>query len=493
MASILKTKDLRKTYPGVVALDDVSFEVEEGEVHALVGENGAGKSTLIKVITGAITPDSGEILFDGKPWKSLTPALSRSVGIEAIYQEFNLVPYLSVAENVFIGQRATPGPIVSFSKLNDKTKEVLSAYDVEIDPAARVSSLSIAKMQLVEITKAIARNARLLIMDEPTAPLTENEVEALFGIVAKLKKEGVTIIYISHRLDEIFSISDRVTVMRDGQYVITEQTKNMTKEKLIYHMVGREMTETFSGREIKYGEPVLEVKNVCGNGVKDISFTLRKGEILGLAGLVGAGRTELARVIFGAEKCDAGEILVDGRPVKIKSPGKAIALGIGLLTEDRKAQGVLLRLSIKWNTSITVLKQISNAFAVTSGRREKSLVEELKDSLKIKTPSIEQLVVNLSGGNQQKVALAKWLASKSKILIFDEPTRGIDVGAKQEIYTLMNELAGQGMGIILISSDMEEILGISDRLIVLSEGKYAGTLEKDRFSQTEVLKLASGE
>jgi ribose transport system ATP-binding protein len=493
MSELLEIKNLTKTYPGVVALGGVSLSVRQGEVHALVGENGAGKSTLIKAITGAIQPDDGEIIFDGKSYKSLTPAVSRGAGIEAIYQEFNLVPYLSVAENIFIGQKLTPGPLINFSKLNQKTREVLSAYDVDIDPSERVAMLSVAKKQLVEITKAAQRNAKLLIMDEPTAPLTDNEVDALFGIVEKLKKAGVTIIYISHRLEEIFSISDRVTVMRDGEYVTTEETKKVSKEKLIYHMVGRKMSETFPRRKIKYGEPALELKNISGNGVKDISLTLREGEILGLAGLVGAGRTELARVVFGAEKSDSGEIFVGGKSVKITSPRKAIGLGIGLLTEDRKAQGVLLGMSVKWNTSITVLRKLSGALTVINGGKEKALVTKLKDSLMIKTPSIEQLAVNLSGGNQQKVALAKWLASESRILIFDEPTRGIDVGAKQEIYGLMNDLAEQGVGIIIISSDMEEILGMSDRLLILSEGGYAGTLEKNEFSQEEVLRLASGE
>jgi ribose transport system ATP-binding protein len=493
MGTILEVKNVVKTYPGVIALNNVSLDIQQGEIHALIGENGAGKSTIIKTITGAIAPDDGEITISGKSYKSLTPQISRAEGIEAVYQEFNLAGSLTVAENIFIGQKLGKGPIFNLETLFAKAKEVLSMYDVDINPAEKVRDLTIARMQLVEIAKAVARNAKLLILDEPTAPLTDNEVSTLFSIIKKLNADGVTIIYISHRLEEIFELTDRVTVMRDGQTVGTDHTKNLNKEKLIEMMVGRTLQEAFPQRNINYGAELLELKNVSGNGVDDISFKLREGEIIGLAGLVGAGRTELARIIFGADKKESGEIFVRGEKVDIDSPAIAIKHGIGFLTEDRKAQGVLLSVSVKWNTTISVLRRISGALGFINSAKEKRITNDLTNSLSIKTPSIEQLVKNLSGGNQQKVALAKWMASDSKILIFDEPTRGIDVGAKHEIYLLINALAEKGVGIIIISSEMEEILGVSDRLIVLHEGKIAGRLEKNEFSQVNVLKLASGE
>lgn len=492
MVKILSLENINKSYPGVKALNNVSFELEEGEVHALIGENGAGKSTLIKVITGAIMPDSGTISFENTDYSAMTPMVSRKLGIEAIYQEFNLAPALTVAENIFMGERLEKSPLLNRKKMNEKAKEILNMFDVDISPTKEVKELSVAYMQLVEIAKAIARNAKLLIMDEPTAPLTDNEVELLFGIISKLKKRGVTIIYISHRLDELFRVSDRVTVMRDGMVINTKKTIEHTKETLIYDMVGRKLTESYPKRTNPYGETVLELKDVCGNGVNNISFSLRQGEVIGFAGLVGAGRTELARVIFGADKKDSGDILVDGKAVHLKSPKEALENGIGLLVEDRKAQGVFLSQSILWNETVTILKKISSMLVINRKEESKRALA-LRETLQIKTPSLHQLAGNLSGGNQQKVALAKWLASECKILIFDEPTRGIDVGAKQEIYHLINQLASDGIAIIIISSDMEEILGMSDRLIILSEGKIAGRLEREEFSQEKVLKNASGE
>jgi ribose transport system ATP-binding protein len=493
MGAILKTSHIFKTYPGVIALNDVSVEIEEGEIHGLIGENGAGKSTLIKTITGAVTPDSGIITVSGRDYKSLNPAASRKIGVEAVYQEFNLAPSLSVAENIFVGEKLSKGIFFNRKETNRRAAEILGMYDVDIDPSDLVQGLTVAKRQLVEIAKAVAGDAKLLIMDEPTAPLTDNEVATLFSIIRRLKEKGVTIIYISHRLEELFEITDRVTVMRDGEVIGTDRTEKLTKDSLISMMVGRNMNEAYPQKKVAPGADLLELRGVSGNGDRDISFMLREGEILGIAGLVGSGRTELARLIFGLDRKDGGEILIRGQKAAIKSPRRAIERGIGFLTEDRKTQGVLLSLSVRWNITAGILKKLSNAIGAVDSSKEKDVVSGLKDSLNIRTPSIEQLVKNLSGGNQQKVALAKWLASDSGILIFDEPTRGIDVGAKHEIYMLMKTLAEKGAGIILISSEMEEILGMSDRLIVLYEGRISGILKKEDFSQISVMKLASGE
>lgn len=492
MENILSLKNIVKTYPGVKALDNVSLEVKKGEVLALIGENGAGKSTLIKTITGAIQPDFGEINVDGKAISVMTPILSQELGIAAVYQEFNLAASLSVAENLFMGVRINKGPFFSRRQLNKKAQEILGLFNADIRPSTEVKELSVAYMQMVEIAKALARDAKLLIMDEPTAPLTADEVEVLFGIIEKLKERGVTIIYISHRLDELYQVADRVTVMRDGAVIATRKIEDISKDELIYLMVGRELKEQFPVRNVEYGPEILRVENLTGNGVSNISFSLQRGEVLGLAGLVGAGRTETARLIFGADKKESGEIYIDGKLVNIKSPYEAIRNGIGLLTEDRKVQGLLLRLSIKWNISIPILKQLSN-FSFIRRKEEEAIVRREKEQLRIKTPSINQIAGNLSGGNQQKTAIGRWLAKESRILIFDEPTRGIDVGAKHEIYQLINRLAAEGLGIIIISSEMEEILGMTDRMIVLAEGRVMGTLEKSEYAQEQVLKYASGE
>lgn len=492
MGNLLEVRNVTKTYPGVLALNNVSFDVRPGEVHALIGENGAGKSTLIKVLTGAIEPDSGEINYAGQKYDKMTPALSRSAGIAAIYQEFNLAPSVTVAENIFIGARLNDGAFVDFKKLYAEAEKVLSNFHVKISPKATVNELTVAYKQLVEIAKAIAQDAKLIIMDEPTAPLTDDEVDNLFEIVAKLKARGCAIIFISHRLEELFRISDRVTVMRDGEVISTRNTCEITKHDLIKDMVGRDLSETYPSRNVAYGDVMLKVKDISGNIVQPISFELRKGEVLGLAGLVGAGRTELARLIFGADKKDGGEVWVDGKLAHIASPCDAVEAGIGLVSEDRKLNGVLLRKSISDNITVPILKRLSKGLFLNKSR-EKQCVEKYKDALRIKTPSIHQLVGNLSGGNQQKVALSKWLAAECKVLILDEPTRGIDVGAKQEIYQLINQLAEQGLAIIIISSDMEEILGMADRLLILYEGRMTGALEKKDFEQTTVLRYASGE
>lgn len=488
MDAILSLKHITKLYPGVVALNDFSVDFMPGEVHALLGENGAGKSTLIKVISGAIAPERGEIVFKGKKYSKMTPAISRGEGIEVIYQEFNLVDTLSVAENICLGEKY--GRFVNFKKMEEKAAEIFERFKIDIDPKATVESLSTAHKQIVEISKAISKKCDLLIMDEPSAPLTVNEVDAMFDIVRTLKAQGITIIYISHRMDEIFTIADRVTVMRDGGFVKTLTVKDTDRNELISLMVGRELSGTYPVPEKRYKEELFRAEGIYGNGDKDISFSLRKGEILGLAGLVGAGRTELARIIYGADAAEKGRIYLEGKEITIKSTSDAIRNGIGLIPEDRKQQGCFLEQSIEWNIAFNNIRNISKSGFVNS-RQVKEVSEKYCDILRIKTPSMEQLVKNLSGGNQQKVVIAKTLATRSKVIIFDEPTRGIDVGAKHEIYELMCSLADEGIGIIMISSDMEELLGMSQRILVMAEGRISGELEKEDFSQETVLKYAS--
>jgi ribose transport system ATP-binding protein len=488
---VLSLENITKKYPGVLALNNVSIDFLEGEVHALLGENGAGKSTLIKAVAGAIDIDSGKIIIEGQEYPKVTPSLSRSLGIEVIYQEFNLVPALSVAENIYLGEKSEKSLLFSAKEIEEKAVKVLDQFGLNIDPRSIVQDLSIAEQQIVEIAKAVSKNVKILIMDEPSAPLSVSEVEMMFKIITNLKKNGVTVIYISHRLEEVFRISDRVSVMRDGCYVATKNTKETNRQELIKLMVGRELKESYPPRKNPPGEIALEVKNLGGNGDRNISFSVRKGEILGISGLVGAGRTELAQLLFGAAYMEQGEILIDGNPIKIMSPSDAIKHKIGLLTEDRKGQGLFLEMAVKWNIVFPIVKQISK-YGVVNTKKENEIASHFKERINIKTPSLTQKVINLSGGNQQKVVLAKSLAAESDILIFDEPTRGIDVGAKQEIYHLMTELADSGKTILMISSDMEELLGMSDRIIVLCEGELAGEVSKDKFNQNFILDLASG-
>lgn len=487
---ILSVKGITKRYPGVVALDNFSLELKEGEVHALVGENGAGKSTLIKCLSGAIQPEEGMITLDEKEYKGMTPKISREHGLEVVYQELNLIDGLTVAENVCFGEKY--GKFVDFKTLNKKTREIFDKMNVTIDPKKLVFTLSTAQQQLVEIAKSVSKNCRILVLDEPTAPLTNTEVEILFSIVDILKKNKVTIIYISHRLDEIFQISDRVTVMRDGEYITTINTADTNRQELINLMVGRELTESYPQRSNIQDEKILDVQKVCGLGDQNINLHVNRGEIVGLAGLVGAGRTELARMIFGADKMDSGKVLIEGKEVHITSPKSGIKNGIGLIPEDRKQEGCLLEFGIDWNIALSHLPDISKGMIVSTAKEREQALEYQK-KLKIKTPYINQLVRNLSGGNQQKVVLAKTLVTDSDIIIFDEPTRGIDVGAKQEIYALMTQLADEGKGILMISSDMEELLGMSDRIYVLSEGRNAGELRREEFSQVRIMEMISEE
>ncbi|MFA9422082.1 MAG: sugar ABC transporter ATP-binding protein [Sedimentibacter sp.] len=485
---ILALKNITKCYPGVVALDDVSIDFKKGEVHALVGENGAGKSTMIKTIAGAITPDKGSIIFEGQEYITMTPAISRSLGIEVVYQEYNLIGPLSAAENICFGEKH--GKFVNNKLINKKAKALFDQFRVDINPNTPVRDLASAQRQIVEIAKAVSKDAKVLILDEPTAPLTVSESERLFEIISMLKSKGVTIVYISHRLDEIFRISDRVSVMRDGKYIKTLNISETNKHDLITCMVGRELSDTYPTRKNEIGEVVLRAENICTDVIKEVSFEVRKGEILGVSGLVGSGRTEMARAIFGADKKKCGNVYVNGKKVNACMPKHAISFGIGLIPEDRKRQGVFLEQSITWNCSIVNIKNISNGLVVDS-KKEVEIATYYKNTLGIKTPSLNQQVKNLSGGNQQKVVIAKTLAADSSIIFFDEPTRGIDVGARYEIYLLMNKLAEEGKCIIMISSDMEELLGMSDRIIVFSAGILEGELKRSEFDQNLILELSS--
>lgn len=493
-APLLRMAGIRKQYPGVLALDDVSFELRAGEVHALVGENGAGKSTLMKILAGAEQPDAGSIVLDGVPLTLHNPIEGMAAGVSIIYQEFNLVPSMSVEENIFLGREPVYGPgLVNWREMRRRATELLASLQAPIDPAAMLETLSVAQQQMVEIAKAVSVDARVIAMDEPTATLTDHEIEHLFDLIRRLRADGKGIIYISHRLDEIDLIADRVTVLRDGKFVSCDDKAKLDRAEIIKRMVGRELTSQFPPRAAAIGEVRLRVDGLTRYGViADVGFQVRAGEVVGLAGLVGAGRTEVARAIFGADPLDAGQVTIDGQPVRIRHPRDAVRAGIGLVTEDRKSQGLVLDMVIRENTTLANLDAVSSAGVIRRGA-EVAAADEYVRSLDIRTPSIEQAARNLSGGNQQKVVLAKWLFTAAKILIFDEPTRGIDVGAKHEIYELMNRLAERGVAILMISSELEEILGMSDRVLVMHEGRLAGELSREEARPERVMMLATGE
>ncbi|WP_411826867.1 sugar ABC transporter ATP-binding protein [Luteolibacter sp. AS25] len=487
----LQLKNITKTYPGVVALDNVSLDIIEGEVHALVGENGAGKSTLIKTCTGAITPDQGTIVIKGKEFTGLTPITSAENGVGVIYQEFNLVDQLSVAENIFLGRAIRKGLAIDRKAMESEAAKIFEQFDINIDPKELVGNLTLGFQQLVEIAKAISQNARLLIMDEPSAPLTHTEVHALYAMVEKLKANGVTIIYISHRMDEIFRLSDRVTVLRDGQMIKTMNTADTNLDDLVTLMVGRELKETYPARKhCITDEVLLTVENLSGEIVNGINLEIKRGEVLGLAGLIGSGRTELAELLFGYKIRKTGRVTLEGKEVNPRIPKDAIATGIALVPEDRKKLGALLDFSIRENISVSVLERISKFFTVDT-KEEKKIGEHYKQSINIKTPDLKQKIKNLSGGNQQKVIIAKWLATHPELVIFDEPTRGIDVGAKSEIYALVNSLVESGKAVLMISSEMEEVMGMSDRILVLHQGKITGELLRKDFNQETIMGFAS--
>lgn len=489
---VLELEHIRKEYPGVIALKDVTLQLRRGEVLGLIGENGAGKSTLIKCCSGAVIPTSGKIKINGKEYDRMTPQLAAENGIAIIYQEFNNVGELSAAENLFLGRPIRKGMVIDKKAMEEEAAKAFEQLQIKIDPHELVKNLSVGYQQMIEIAKAIQQNAQVLIMDEPSAPLTNNEVENMFKVVELLREKGVSIIYISHRLEEIFRLSDRIEVIRDGEYVDTLITPEATVDQLIKMMVGREMTQKFPERKpcVDKSKVVLELKNVYGNGDKDMSLKIHAGEVLGLGGLVGAGRTELAEVIFGAKPKTSGQIFLNGEEINPKSPREAIDLGIALVPEDRKRHGALLTNSIKNNINMPIYKRISKASVIDSAT-EKATAEKYREEIQIKCPGVYQLVKNLSGGNQQKVILGKWLAADSQLIIFDEPTRGIDVGAKYEIYKLINDLVESGRSVLMISSEMEELIGMSDRIIVLAEREMTGELEKEEFNADTIMTMAS--
>ncbi|MBE5773570.1 MAG: sugar ABC transporter ATP-binding protein [Clostridiales bacterium] len=489
---VLELEHIRKEYPGVIALKDVTLQLRKGEILGLIGENGAGKSTLIKCCSGAVIPTSGKIKINGKEYDRMTPQLASENGIAIIYQEFNNVAELSAAENLFLGRPIRKGISIDRKAMEREAAKAFEQLQIKINPREQMKNLTVGYQQMVEIAKAIQQNAQVLIMDEPSAPLTNNEVENMFKVVNLLREQGVSIIYISHRLDEIFRLTDRIEVIRDGEYVDTLITKEANVDLLIRLMVGREMTQKYPARKscVDESKVVLELKNVYGNGDKDMNLKIHAGEVLGLGGLVGAGRTELAEVIFGAKPKDSGQIIFNGKEINPKSPREAIDLGIALVPEDRKRHGALLGNSIKDNINMPIYKRISKFSVINSGI-EKKTAEKYREEIQIKCPTINQMVKNLSGGNQQKVILGKWLAADSQLIIFDEPTRGIDVGAKYEIYKLINALVESGRSVLMISSEMEELIGMSDRIIVLAERQMTGELTKEQFNADTIMAYAS--
>jgi rhamnose transport system ATP-binding protein len=492
--SLLSVSAIAKSFAGVHALRGVSFDLHPGEVHALVGENGAGKSTLIKVMTGAHAPDAGTIEIDGRPVVHNSPLLSRSLGIAAIYQQPALFPDLTVAENMALGvESGGLWRLVDWRGRRARAKELLDRIGARIDPDAPAGTLTMPEQQMVEIARSLGGRAKVLIMDEPTASLPEHEVENLFRVVRDLKAQGVGIIYISHRLDELYALADRVTVLRDGQTVATKPMKDMARAELIRLMVGREISAIFPKREVTPGDVVLETRSLdCrDSGLRGISLSIRAGEILGLAGLVGAGRTELARVLFGLTPATGGGILLGGKPITVRTPSEAVDLGIAYVPEDRRRHGVILEMPIAANTTLAVLRRLSRG-GLLDFARERELASDYVMKLAVKTPSIDAAAGTLSGGNQQKVALARWLATEPKLLILDEPTQGIDVGAKAEIHKLMGDLAARGLAILMISSELPEVLGMSDRVGVMRGGALVGTLSRADATQERVMALALG-
>ncbi len=494
MSNLLKLTDITKSFAGVRALKGVSFELGAGEVHALVGENGAGKSTLIKVITGAHQPDSGTLEIGGEIVRHHSPAHSRALGVAVIYQQPALFADLTVAENIALHLEPRGGwRTVNWGRRRAVARELLARIGSDISPDAEVRRLTMPQQQLVEIAKALGGSAKILIMDEPTASLSDREVTQLFGVIRTLRSQGVGIIYISHRLEELGQIADRVTVLRDGSYVGTYPMAGVTRSELIRHMVGRELDAIFPKIDVDLGPAVLELQNLscAASGVRNVSLTVRAGEILGLAGLVGAGRTELARVLFGLTPADSGQILLNGQPVAIRSPRQAVHLGIAYVPEDRRRHGVILEMPVAHNMTLASLRQVSSG-GWLSFRRERGLARSLVQRLGVKTASVGAATGTLSGGNQQKVALARWVNTEPKVIVLDEPTQGVDVGAKSEIHRLMGELAQRGLAILMISSELPEILGMSDRIAVMHAGQIAGVLDRDQATQERVIELALG-
>lgn len=487
----MELSDVSKSFPGVKALDSVAFRLKAGEVHALLGENGAGKSTLMKIISGIYHRDSGSYLIEGSEVGDLTPKRAQELGIAIIHQELNMCTDLTVAENMFLGREQSSLGVVRQRDMDSRAREVLDQLKIDIDPTTVVKKLPVSKQQMVEIAKALSTNARILIMDEPTSALTDREITELFRIIRDLKAKGCAIVYISHRLEELKEIADRVSIFRDGRYITTKAYAETTLDEIIALMVGREITEKYPSIHMERGQRILEVKDLSSGMVKNASFELYAGEIIGLAGLMGAGRTELVRALFGAEPIETGEILLDGKQLKIRTPMDAIRSGIVLGPEDRKKEGLCTELSIRENIGLANLDRIGGPLGIVNSSAEKALTEKAVKDLHIKTPSSEQTAKNLSGGNQQKVVLGKWLVRDARVVIFDEPTRGIDVAAKVEIYAIMNELKARGIGVLFVSSEMPEVMGMSDRILVMCNGRITGDLKASETTQDEILRHAT--
>ena len=492
MTLAIAVDGISKRYPGVVALDAVSLDVHAGEVHALCGENGAGKSTLMKIMAGAEKPDEGEVRVDGRPTGPLDPISARRLGVGIIYQELSLFPTMSVLDNLFTSrQPVTRWGLLDRPRMRTEATALLARLNTEVPLDAPVGSLSIASQQMLEIARALAEECRVLIMDEPTGTLSERETRVLFTLIRTLRAQGVAIIYISHRLDEVFELADRISVMRDGRLVSTAPTSEMTRERLITLMVGRDIDEQAVRAPSAPGEVLFEARGLTAPHLSPVDLTVRRGEIVGLYGLVGAGRTSLLRLVFGADAPSGGEMTLEARPFRPRTPLDAIERGVGFVTEDRKGQGLVLGLGVRENVTLAALGRFTHA-GLVNGPAETEAAQRVVDDLHVKTPSLEQRVANLSGGNQQKVVVARWLLTDSRLLLFDEPTRGVDVGAKQEIYQLMNHLAGEGRGILMSSSDLPEILAMSDRILVMHEGRLAGEVARGDATQERILRLATG-
>ncbi|MCM3177240.1 sugar ABC transporter ATP-binding protein [Cytobacillus horneckiae] len=491
---IVEMKQIHKSFYSVNVLRGVDFDLFSGEIHALMGENGAGKSTLVKILTGIHKSNQGEIFYKGNQTEFSSPKDAEKNGVAVIHQELNIIPYLTVAENMFLGKelKAKPFGILKTKEMNQRTKDYLNRLGIDMDPQKSAGELSVGQQQMIEIARAIAANTEVLIMDEPTAALTDREIETLFKVMDQLRQEGVAIIYISHRMEEIFRMCNRITVLRDGQSIGTKNTNETNFEEIVKMMVGRELGERFPDRTADIGDTYFSVENLSLEGVfNNISFDVKKGEILGVAGLMGAGRTEIMEAIFGARKKSSGTIVLDGKELSIKKPHHAIRAGIGFITEDRKDEGLVLGLTVRENLSIPNLKTLSNQ-TIMSDKKEKQFSKDMIEKLRIKTSSSEQEVKSLSGGNQQKVVFGKWLGINPKLLILDEPTRGVDVGAKKEIYSIMNEETKKGKSIIMVSSELPEILGMSDRIMVIHEGKVTAILDKADANQEKIMEAATG-
>lgn len=495
MTALLEMKNISKSFPGVKVLDQVQFSLEAGEIHALMGENGAGKSTLMKILGGIYAKDKGSIYIKGLESNLHSPDAARKLGIAIIHQELKLVPHLTIMENIFLGREFTYGKskLINWTMMKRETERYLGELGMKLNPAILAGDLSVGQQQMVEIAKALSMDAQILVLDEPTAALTDREIEALFRVTQNLKQKGVGMIYISHRMEEIFRICDRITVLRDGQYIGTKKTSDTDMDELVRMMVGREIKDRFPKVEVQFGEERLRVENLNIKGkLHNISFTVRSGEILGIAGLMGAGRTELAKALNGVDPIDSGKIFVEGQEVKLRRPSDAIAAGIALVTEDRKEEGLVLSLTVRDNVSLPNLESLSR-YGFVNRQKEQALADDTILKLGVKTAGSEQVIGSLSGGNQQKVVIGKWLAIHPKVLILDEPTRGVDIGAKKEIYELMNQQVLQGVAIIMISSELPEVLGMSDRILVMHEGRITGEFTKDQpITQEQIMHAATG-